>query len=138
MPKVLTSTRLLNNDAVNVSLTSSLSVCNPTEIYQSNSSIVASNTLTILELLVPNSKNRSIKLSNSQVEVIFSPNIFAANIVSVVSNTINSTELLVTSPDKTDSKLNNTVSTLTSFSVSTGSTPILYDPLTASQIWYTS
>ena len=138
MPKVLTSTRLLNNDAVNVSLTSSLSVYNPTEIYQSNSSIVVSNTLTILELLVPNSKNRSIKLSNSQVEVIFSPNIFAANIVSVVSNTINSTELLVTSPDKTDSKLNNTVSTLTSFSVSTGSTPTLCDPLTASQIWYTS
>lgn len=81
--------------------------------------------------------NVYVFLSNATVAVMSPTVVLDTNTASVVANTITPVTLMIQTPE-TSANLGNAVMTIPVYSVSSGEPVILYDPITASQIWHTS
>jgi ornithine cyclodeaminase/alanine dehydrogenase-like protein (mu-crystallin family) len=137
MPKVIASSSLLLNDRTQVRLTtSSLNVVDPTTVFNFNLARVSANTVSISNLLVDPAA--VVKLFNSSLDVFIASDIFQSDLSSVMANTIASVNLLNISPNNIAINLPNDPSVISVYSVSAGEQIVIYDPNTASQIWYTS
>lgn len=94
---------------------------------------------------MPNVVSQSLKLdsnvyvflSNATVAVMSPTMVLDTNTASVVANTVTPVTLKIQTPE-TSANLGNAVMTIPVYSISSGEPIIIYDPITASQIWYVS
>jgi len=100
------------------------------------SNVEVSNTVVSSQTLIMDF-NLSASLANATITVLTAGEITESDIAVILANTV-TPSVLLSDFDAVQSNLVNPLSVVPTFSVTDGERIVLYDPNTASQIWYVS